>query len=74
MNQVTFNIEGMRCEACARTVRALLETEPGVKSAEVSFDPGTARVLFDPNAVSEARLKSRIEKPGYRVVGHAKPR
>ncbi len=71
MNQVTFNIEGMHCEACARTIRALLETEPGVKSVDVSFDPGTARILFDPNAVNEARLKSRIEKPGYRVVDRA---
>lgn len=71
MKQANFSIEGMHCEACARTVRGLLETEPGVKQAEVSFDTAKARVLFDPEAVSETRLKTKIAAAGYRIVGFA---
>ena len=69
MKTATFTIEGMHCEACARTVKALLETEPGVKNAEVAFEASTARILFDPNIVGEDRLVAKIEKPGYRVTG-----
>lgn len=68
MKTQTFSIDGMRCEGCAETVRTLLSREPGVKMAEVSHEPGRARVLFDPAAVSEKQLAALIERPGYRVI------
>jgi copper chaperone CopZ len=36
--------------------------------AAVSFEEGSARVLYDPQAVQEDRLVDVIQRPGFRVV------
>ncbi len=69
MKTATFKVEGMHCEGCATTIKTVLEREPGVQMATVSFAEGQARVLYDPQATAEDRLVATIEKPGFRVVG-----
>ena len=68
MKTVTFKIEGMNCSGCANTIKTLVEGEPGVQAATVSFDEGQARILYDPQTVSEDRLVVTVQKPGFRVV------
>lgn len=68
MKTATFKIEGMRCDGCAQTIRTLMEQEPGVRMAAVSFNDGEARVLYDSQAIGEDRLVAAIEKPGFRIV------
>ncbi|MGE3279999.1 MAG: MerR family transcriptional regulator [Alphaproteobacteria bacterium] len=69
MITATFSIEGMHCNGCASTIKTLLERQPGVQMATVSFADRQARILYDPNAIDEDRLVIAIEKPGFRVVG-----
>jgi copper chaperone CopZ len=69
MKTAIFKIEGMRCDGCAETIKALLEKEPGVRMAAVSFEDRQARVLYEPQTVGEERLVATIEKPGFRVTG-----
>jgi copper chaperone CopZ len=69
MKTATFKIEGMRCDGCAQTIKSLVEKECGVQIADVSFQKGEARVLFDPQSTGEDRLIATIQKPGFRVVG-----
>lgn len=69
MKTTVFKIEGMNCDACANTIRSIVEKEPGVRTASVSFGDGLARVLYDPQTVPEDRLVAAIQKPGFRVVG-----
>jgi len=69
MKTATFTIEGMHCDGCATTIKTVLEREPGVQIAAVSFAESQARVLYDPQATAEDRLVATIEKPGFRVVG-----
>lgn len=69
MKTTIFKIEGMRCDGCAQTIKRVVELEPGVQSAAVSFKDGEARVLYDSKATGEDRLAAAIEKPGFRVVG-----
>ena len=64
-----FKIEGMNCDACANTIKSLVEKEPGVRMASVSFNDRQARVLYDPKSVEEKRLVDVIQRPGFRVVG-----
>ena len=71
MKSLTLKIEGMHCDGCAETVKALLERSDGVQTASVTFASGEARILYDPAATSEGRLAAVVEKPGYRVVGRA---
>ena len=70
MKNATFRIEGMRCDGCANTVKALVEKEAGVKAVSVSFASSQARVFYDPQATNEERLVATIQKPGFRVVEH----
>jgi len=69
MKTTTFKIDGMHCDGCALTVKTLVEKEPGVKAATVSFKDSEARVLYDPQTTTEDRLAATIQRPGYRVVG-----
>lgn len=68
MKTTIFKIEGMNCDACANTIKSLVEKEPGVQMASVSFSDRQARVLYDPRSVQEDRLVDTIQKPGFRVV------
>lgn len=63
-----FKIDGMHCDGCARTIEALVLTEPGVRKATVSFKAREARILFDPQASSEDQLAAAICKAGYSVA------
>lgn len=67
MKSVDLTVEGMHCEGCAKTVEALLKSEPGVKSATISYAKGLARVVFDPQSVDLSALVKAVERAGYRV-------
>ncbi len=69
MKTTIFKIEGMRCDACANTIRSIVEKEPGVRMTSVSFDDQRARVLYDPNVIAEEQIAQAIQRPGFRVVG-----
>ena len=68
MKTTIFRIEGMNCDACANSIKSLVEREPGVRIASVSFSERLARVLYDPQAVGDDRLVEAIQQPGFRVV------
>ena len=68
MKTVKFRVEGMHCDGCAQIIQSLLEKKTGVRTANVSFNDGEARILYDIRAVSEDKLAEAIEKAGYRVV------
>jgi len=69
MKTTIFRIEGMNCDACANTIKNIVQREPGVRMASVSFDAQQARILYDPQRIQEDRLVEAIQKPGFRVVG-----
>ena len=71
MKTLVVTIEGMHCDGCAETIKALLEVEAGVKASTVSFKEGSARVLYDPAVIDERKLVAAIEKGGYKVASTA---
>ena len=66
--QKTLKIEGMMCTHCSGRVKKALEEVPGVLSAEVSHESGTAVVTMSA-PVDDATLKKAVEDQGYQVVG-----
>lgn len=68
MKTTTFKIDGMNCDGCADNIQNLLEKEPGVRMASVSFADQQARVLFDLQTVQEDRLVDVIQGRRFRVV------
>lgn len=47
MKSVTLKLQGMNCDSCAGRVRRVLEREPGVRQAAVTFATGQAQVRYD---------------------------
>ncbi len=45
--QLRLKVSGMHCASCAATVQRAIESRPGVRSAAVSVNDGTATVLGD---------------------------
>lgn len=68
MKTLSWKIDGMHCEGCAKTIEARLASEPGVRRAEVSFPTCRARILLDPAVASPKQLVDLVERAGYRVV------
>lgn len=65
MNTTTIKIQGMHCGGCAQRVKRVLEREPGVREAAVTFEAGEARVKYDEQAVTTDQLRCLIERAGY---------
>lgn len=63
----TMNIKGMMCGHCEATVKAVLESLPGVESAEVDHNKGTAVVTLGSD-VNNAVLESAVKGKGYEVT------
>ncbi|MBI4539410.1 MAG: heavy-metal-associated domain-containing protein [Gemmatimonadetes bacterium] len=61
----TIKIEGMHCDGCAGRVKRVLEREPGVRQADVSYQAGEARVTYNEQTVSPDQLGELIEGAGY---------
>ncbi|MEX0959446.1 MAG: heavy-metal-associated domain-containing protein [Burkholderiales bacterium] len=67
METTLIEVKGMTCGGCVRSVTRVLETVPGVKSADVSLERGEARVSFDPALASLAQIRGAIEDAGYQA-------
>ena len=70
MNNLTLMVEGMHCDGCAATIKAMVEREAGVKAAAVTFKSGEASILYDPDATSAERLVAAVGRLGFRVTSH----
>ena len=68
MKTAIFTIEGMHCDGCAETIKALLGVESGVQVATVLFKGRNARVLYDSATTNENRLIAAIKRGGYKAV------
>ncbi|MCH5187856.1 MAG: heavy metal translocating P-type ATPase [Oscillospiraceae bacterium] len=62
----TLKVEGMMCGHCEARVKKCLEELPGVESADVSHEKGTAVVQLSAD-VSDETLKKAVEAQGYEV-------
>ena len=60
MTKINMTITGMMCTNCETNVKKALEAVPGVSSADVDWEAGTAVVTAD-KAVSDQMLKDAVE-------------
>lgn len=64
----TLEIQGMMCGHCEKMVKKALEKIPQITEATTNWNEGTA-VISMTDEVSEAELKTVIEKAGYEYLG-----
>ncbi len=62
---VTLDVKNMSCAACPITVKRALMKVPGVESAAVDFNAGTATVTFDPDKASVEALTRATTNAGF---------
>ncbi|CAM4398205.1 heavy metal translocating P-type ATPase [Paenibacillus alkaliterrae] len=65
--QVTLQITGMTCAACANRIEKGLNKLPGVTNATVNFAMETARVEYSPGEISIADMQNKVQQLGYKV-------
>lgn len=68
MNTIQLSVTGMTCGGCVNSVHNVLTALPGVQSAEVTLNPGQARVVFDPDRVAPAALVQAVIDAGFGVT------
>lgn len=64
-DQVTFDISGMTCAACANRIEKGLNKMPGVSQASVNFAMETASVSFSSSEISVEDMQSKVKQLGY---------
>ena len=65
MTRIEFAIDGMSCDHCTARVQKALEEADGVRSVEVTLDPGSAVIVGD--ALDPEVLVAIVERTGYEV-------
>ena len=63
METLSLTIQGMSCNHCIGRVSKALSALTGVRVDDVSI--GSARVTYDPAAVSVAQIASALDAAGY---------
>lgn len=65
METIRLNIQGMSCGHCKAAVENALRSQQGVRAATVDLEGGSARVEYDPSAVSVDQLTAAVAEEGY---------
>ncbi len=69
MSEIILPVTGMTCGGCVNSVHKVLAALPGVRSVEVTLDPGQARVVYDAARVDRAALVQAVIDAGFGVTG-----
>ncbi|OGL73062.1 copper-translocating P-type ATPase [Candidatus Uhrbacteria bacterium RIFCSPHIGHO2_12_FULL_57_11] len=65
MEKKTFEIKGMHCASCVRTIEGALSRLPGVAKASVNLATEKAQVEFDPVRVTLEQMTKSVKDVGY---------
>lgn len=65
MENTTITIGGMSCQGCVKNITGVLTALAGVSTAEVTLEPGEAKVTFDAQVTTRAALLAAIEDAGF---------
>ncbi|MFT8797388.1 heavy-metal-associated domain-containing protein [Zymomonas mobilis] len=68
MTRVIFQVEGMHCEKCVKTIEGHLGQLQGVSAATASLKNKAVTIDYNPNEVSEDVLRKEIDDLGYDIV------
>ncbi len=66
--KVEFKIVGMHCASCAVSIQQVLEKDPGVIECSVNYAGQEGTAIYDPEKISDDKIKSMVESLGYQVV------
>ncbi|MDG2989479.1 heavy metal translocating P-type ATPase [Candidatus Synechococcus calcipolaris G9] len=65
MAQVTFELTGMHCASCVRSVERVMEQTPGVAAYQVNLANRQLRVTYDGDLIHQRQLQQALDQAGY---------
>lgn len=66
--EVTFDVEGMVCMSCVKSIEAALSDKAGVVNGRASLERNQAWARFDSRRVGMEEVRLTIEDCGFDVV------
>ncbi len=67
MSNVTFNVNGMTCQGCAKAVTNALMSLEGIEQVDVNLENKQVVVSFDDAKKNVAELEVAITEAGYEL-------
>jgi len=67
LETVTIEVTGMDCQSCEVPIKAALTNTQGVRSSDVNFERGNARVQYDPHQTDVNQIRRAIDSTGYKT-------
>ncbi len=64
----TYQVEGMSCASCAKSVESMLSSLQGIKQANVNYANASVLVDFDENTVSPSEMVKAVNDIGYKLI------
>jgi len=61
--QLKLKIDGMTCEGCAVAIESALEKVDGIIKADVSYDNGTAVIIYNPSVINPQQIVDSVPEP-----------
>ncbi len=68
LKEITYNVEGMSCAACASSIERILKKMDGVENGVVNFAAGTVKFAYDTEKVRMSDIRAKLSKPGFTLV------
>lgn len=68
MKKEQFNVEGMGCVNCGKTIQNTLNELNGVNEASVNFERKIANVEYDETLVDKGQLQAAVKEAGYQLI------
>jgi copper chaperone len=68
MANAKFNVEGITCGGCEKSIRTALLSNDGVREASASHETGIVAIDYDDSKIQEKQLKQAIEDAGFDVA------
>ncbi len=63
LKQLKLKIDGMTCEGCAVAIESALEKVDGIIDADVSYDNGTAVIIYNPSVINPQQIIDSVPEP-----------
>jgi copper chaperone len=68
MEKALLHVEGMACEHCANTVKAVSGSVKSVQDVTVDLQSGTVVLTYDGNPETLQAVRTAIEEQDYKVL------
>ncbi len=71
MAKVILTVPDISCVHCERTVKSVLQPQPGVRAVDVDISAKTVRLEYDESRLTLERIKALLDEEGYPVAAAA---